>query len=101
MKKLLLSVLMSFSANVIADWLPLNGHHEDGTLSWYDNKSIKKRGDDVWVWERKRYSKSFSARGGKSSEVYLKINCREYFYQKMQFRVFKNENWLRGMVRAV
>ena len=48
---------MFFSANVIAEWLPLKGYYENGTLSWYDNNSIKKSGDVVWVWERQRYLK--------------------------------------------
>ena len=85
---------MFFSANVIAEWLPLKGYHENGTLSWYDNNSIKKSGDVVWVWERQRYLKPLDSIGGKSAEVYFKINCSEYYYQKMQFRVFKNENWI-------
>ena len=94
MKTILLAVFIFFSANVIAEWLPLKGHYEDGTLSWYDNNSIKKSGDVVWVWERQRYLKPLNSIGGKSAEVYFKINCLEYYYQKMQFRVFKNENWI-------
>ena len=67
---------MFFSANVIAEWLPFKGYHENGTLSWYDNNSIKKSGDVVLVWERQRYLKRLDSFGGKSAEVYFKINCR-------------------------
>ena len=38
--------------------------------------------------------KTLDSIGGKSAEAFIKINCREYHCQKMQFRVFKNENWI-------
>ena len=94
MKKITFIWLMIVPASVSAEWSYLGLNEITGKSYWYENNRIRKKGDHVWVWQRQRFSKPSPSIGGMSAEVYLKINCGEYSYQKMQYRIFKKKNWI-------
>ena len=55
MKKLLIIISLLFCSSVSAEWVYF-ATNPLGSKFWYEDERIRVRGDNVFVWERTRFS---------------------------------------------
>ena len=91
MKKLIIIVGLFFCSLTSAEWVYFF-ESSVGDQFWYDNERTRIKGDDVFVWARKKF-KEESKFGDSSTENYLKINCRKFTFQTLENIWYTDNNW--------
>ena len=71
----------------------VSGDYDDVSMFWYEDNSIKVKGDFVYVWQRTRYGKVSSV-GNRSHKDLNEINCNEYSIRHLKRFYFSDGNWI-------
>ena len=91
MKKLTIIIGLLFCSLTSAEWVYFF-ESSVGDQFWFDNERTRIKGDDVFVWARKKF-KEESKFGDSSTENYLKINCRKFTFQTLENIWYTDNNW--------
>ncbi len=75
-----------------AEWVLYYESASYGDKYWYEDKRIRVRGDNVFVWTRTKNKEKTRGLIG-SAQTYFKINCDEYSYQFLQSDYYSDFNW--------
>ena len=92
MKKLLIIIGLLFCSSVSAEWVLYYESASYGDKYWYEDKRIRVRGDNVFVWTRTKNKEKTRGLIG-SAQTYFKINCDEYSYQFLQHTFYSDFEW--------
>ena len=93
MKNFILVITLLFCSSLNAEWIfyaETDLNERIKLKSWYDNKRIEVKEENVFVWERR---KSLNPKIKFSQEYYLKLNCSEWSMKKLKFVHFSDDNW--------
>ena len=90
LKKPLFALLLTFSANTMAEWVEYSTG-ANGDVFYFDDARVQRNGDLVNVWSRVRYKTSVM--GASSYQSLLKIDCSGYSETTLQRTFFSDENW--------
>ena len=90
LKKLLLTVLLTFSCNAMAEWLEYSTA-ANGDAFYFDDARVQKNGNLVNVWSRIRYKSSVM--GASSYQRFMQLDCAEYSETTLQSTFYIDKNW--------
>jgi len=90
MKQLLSIILLTFSSNVLAEWVEYSTR-SNGDVYFFNNARVERGGDQVSVWTRVKYKTSVMA--ASSYQSLLRIDCSENSETVIQSTFFTDKNW--------
>lgn len=90
MKIPLLIFLLTFSCNVMAEWVEYL-KKANGDVFLFDSARVNKSGNLVTVWNRIRYNTSVM--GASSYQNFMEIDCSERSETTLQSTFFIDKNW--------
>jgi len=90
MKMFLSIFLLTYSCNLMADWIGYS-NEANGDLFFFDNSRVKKSGEQVNVWTRVKYKTSVM--GASSYQSLLKLDCQENTETVLQSTFYSDAEW--------
>jgi len=92
MKQLLSIFLLTFSCNLMAEWVEYTTQ-SNGDVFFYDNARVEKQGDQISVWTRVKYKTSVM--GASSFQSLLKFDCSEDSETVLQSTFYSDGDWIK------
>lgn len=90
MKQLLSIFLLTFSCNVMAEWIAFSTM-SNGDEYFFDNARVDKNENQISVWTRVRYKTSVMA--ASSYQSLLRLDCSEHSETVLQSTFFTDKDW--------
>jgi len=90
MKQLLPIFLLTFSCNVMAEWVEYTTR-SNGDMYYYDDSRVEINGNQISVWSRIRFKTSVMA--ASSYESFLLLDCSENSETILQSTFYSDKNW--------
>jgi len=90
MKQLLLIFLLTFSSNLMAEWVEFSTR-SNGDVYFFDDTRVERDGNQINVWTRVRYKTSVMAASSYQSN--LKLDCSENSEAILQSTFYTDKNW--------
>ena len=90
MKQLLPIFLLTFSCNVMAEWVEYTTR-SNGDVYYYDDSRVEINGNQISVWSRIRFKTSVMA--ASSYESFLRLDCSENSETILQSTFYSDKNW--------
>ena len=90
MKQLLPIFLLTFSCNVMAEWVEYTTR-SNGVVYYYDDSRVEINGNQISVWSRIRFKTSVMA--ASSYESFLRLDCSENSETILQSTFYSDKNW--------
>lgn len=90
MKQFLSIMLLTFSCNVMAEWVEFTVR-SNGDVYFYDDGRVEKNGNQISVWTRIRYKTSVMA--ASSYQSFLRLDCSEDSETVLQSTFYSDKNW--------
>lgn len=90
MKQLLPIFLLTFSCNVMAEWVEYTTR-SNGDVYYYDDSRVEINGNQISVWSRIRFKISVMA--ASSYESFLRLDCSENSETILQSTFYSDKNW--------
>jgi len=90
MKQLLTIFLLTFSNNLVADWIEFTTR-SNGDVYFFDDARVEKSGNQISVWTRVSYKTSVM--GASSYQNLLKIDCSGKSEIILQDTFYTDKEW--------
>jgi len=90
MKPLLSVLLLTFSCNLMAEWIEYSTK-SNGDVFFFDNSRLEKSGKQINVWTRVRFKTSVMA--ASSYQSYLSLDCAENTETVLQSTFYTDKEW--------
>ena len=90
MKQLLSILLLTFSCNLMAEWIEYSTK-SNGDVFFYDNARVEKNGNQISVWTRVRYKTSVMS--ASSYQSFLRLDCTENSETVLQSTFYTDRDW--------
>lgn len=90
MKQILAIILLTFSCNLMADWIEF-ATKSNGDVYFYDDARVEKTGDEIDVWTRIRFKRSVMA--ASSYQSLLRLDCSDDSETELQSTFFTDKDW--------
>jgi len=90
MKQLLTIFLLTFSNNLVADWIEFTTR-SNGDVYFFDDARVEKSGNQISVWTRVSYKTSVM--GASSYQNLLKIDCSGNSETILQDTFYTDKEW--------